>query len=139
MARRLYFHLGRASVAVPGNIAGLCTLASNHGRLPLAALLQPAIEPAGRGYTSRSRPTHVQIAGASLHPYRRRMRAICQRTVAVSSSPANTCNIPHLAGHAAHAGRRRRDYARDGPSGPGHPRRPAGPRRPAHSRRSGLP
>ncbi len=37
------FHLGRGSVAVPGNIAGLCQLAADYGRLPLAILLQPAI------------------------------------------------------------------------------------------------
>jgi len=43
------FHLGRASVAVPGNIAGLCTLAANHGRLPLPTLLEPAIELAEKG------------------------------------------------------------------------------------------
>jgi gamma-glutamyltranspeptidase/glutathione hydrolase len=37
------FHLGRASVAVPGNIAGLCQMAADHGRLPLEVLLEPAI------------------------------------------------------------------------------------------------
>ena len=36
------FHLGRASVAVPGNIFGLCRLAADHGRLPLPVLLEPA-------------------------------------------------------------------------------------------------
>ena len=43
------FHLGRASVAVPGNIFGLCQLAADYGRLPLAALLQPAIGLAQNG------------------------------------------------------------------------------------------
>lgn len=37
------FHLGRASVAVPGNIAGLCLMAEDYGNLPLATLLEPAI------------------------------------------------------------------------------------------------
>jgi gamma-glutamyltranspeptidase / glutathione hydrolase len=37
------FYLGRGAVAVPGNIFGLCRLAADHGRLPLATLLQPAI------------------------------------------------------------------------------------------------
>ncbi|KAA3658255.1 MAG: gamma-glutamyltransferase, partial [Chloroflexi bacterium] len=37
------FHLGRASVAVPGNIVGLCQMAADYGRLPLKTLLQPAI------------------------------------------------------------------------------------------------
>jgi len=30
------FHLGRGSVAVPGNIAGLCKMAVDHGRLSFA-------------------------------------------------------------------------------------------------------
>ncbi len=43
------FHLGRASVAVPGNIAGLCQMAADFGRLPLAKLLEPAIKLAQEG------------------------------------------------------------------------------------------
>lgn len=43
------FHLGRGSVAVPGNIVGLCRLAADYGRLPLATLLQPAISLAQEG------------------------------------------------------------------------------------------
>ena len=43
------FHLGRASVAVPGNIFGLCQMALDFGRLPLATLLEPAIEMAREG------------------------------------------------------------------------------------------
>jgi gamma-glutamyltranspeptidase/glutathione hydrolase len=43
------FHLGRASAAVPGNIAGLCQMAADHGRLPLATLLEPAIKMAQEG------------------------------------------------------------------------------------------
>ncbi|MCA9924105.1 MAG: gamma-glutamyltransferase, partial [Anaerolineales bacterium] len=39
-----HFHLGRASVAVPGNIIGLCQMAADYGRLSLKTLLQPAIE-----------------------------------------------------------------------------------------------
>ncbi|MCA9931186.1 MAG: gamma-glutamyltransferase, partial [Anaerolineales bacterium] len=39
-----HFHLGRASVAVPGNIVGLCQMAADYGRLSLKTLLQPAIE-----------------------------------------------------------------------------------------------
>lgn len=37
------FHIGRASVAVPGVVAGLCRMARERGRLPLATLLEPAI------------------------------------------------------------------------------------------------
>ncbi|MER2598206.1 MAG: gamma-glutamyltransferase [Caldilineales bacterium] len=43
-----HFYVGRGSVAVPGNIAGLCALAA-HGRLPLPVLLEPAIRLARTG------------------------------------------------------------------------------------------
>jgi gamma-glutamyltranspeptidase/glutathione hydrolase len=43
------FYLGRAAVAVPGNITGLCLMAQDHGNLPLATLLAPAIELARDG------------------------------------------------------------------------------------------
>lgn len=38
------FYLGRGSVAVPGNIFGLCRLAADFARLSLDVLLQPALE-----------------------------------------------------------------------------------------------
>ncbi|MFN2168769.1 MAG: gamma-glutamyltransferase, partial [Anaerolineae bacterium] len=37
-----HFYVGRGSMAVPGNVAGLCALAQQAGRLPLAVLLEPA-------------------------------------------------------------------------------------------------
>ncbi len=43
------FHIGRASVAVPGVVAGLCRMAQDRGRLPLAQLLRPAVELARNG------------------------------------------------------------------------------------------
>ena len=43
------FFIGRASVAVPGVVAGLCAMADEHGTLPLTALLQPAVDLARRG------------------------------------------------------------------------------------------
>ncbi len=43
------FHIGRASVAVPGVVAGLCAMAADHGTLPLATLLEPAIRLARDG------------------------------------------------------------------------------------------
>lgn len=43
------FHLGRASVAVPGNVFGLCQMAVDYGRLPLPDLLAPAIAHAQNG------------------------------------------------------------------------------------------
>jgi len=43
------FYIGRASVAVPGFVAGLCTLLEERGTLPLAEVLQPAIRFAREG------------------------------------------------------------------------------------------
>lgn len=42
-ASHQHFYVGRGSVAVPGNVAGLCALAQQAGRLPLPVLLEPAI------------------------------------------------------------------------------------------------
>lgn len=43
------FHVGEASVAVPGLVAGLEQAHRSHGRLPWGALVEPAIELARRG------------------------------------------------------------------------------------------
>jgi gamma-glutamyltranspeptidase/glutathione hydrolase len=43
------FHIGRGAAAVPGNVAGLCALAADYGRLPLSSLLAPAIRLARDG------------------------------------------------------------------------------------------
>ena len=43
------FYIGRASVAVPGVVAGLCQLAAERGTLPLSTLLGPAIDLARHG------------------------------------------------------------------------------------------
>ncbi|MEZ4771211.1 MAG: gamma-glutamyltransferase [Caldilineales bacterium] len=40
---RQHFYVGRGAVAVPGNVAGLCAMAGQSGRLPLPVLLEPAI------------------------------------------------------------------------------------------------
>ena len=43
------FYVGRGSVAVPGNVFGLCQMVVEHGRLPLAEVLAPAIKLAEEG------------------------------------------------------------------------------------------
>ena len=43
------FHIGRASVATPGLIAGLCQMQADLGRFPLNAVLEPAIHYARHG------------------------------------------------------------------------------------------
>ena len=45
------YHLGRASSAVPGDIAGLTQLLADAGTMPLDAVLQPAIRLARDGFT----------------------------------------------------------------------------------------
>lgn len=44
------YYAGRASSGVPGNVAGLCALAEDAGALPLATILEPAIDLARDGY-----------------------------------------------------------------------------------------
>ena len=43
------FHLGRASVAVPGTIFGLCAMHRDFGKLPFKEVVQPAIDLAKNG------------------------------------------------------------------------------------------
>jgi gamma-glutamyltranspeptidase/glutathione hydrolase len=43
------FYLGRGSVSVPGNIAGLGQMSADYGRLPLKVALEPAIKLAREG------------------------------------------------------------------------------------------
>jgi gamma-glutamyltranspeptidase / glutathione hydrolase len=45
------FHVGLGSVAVPGQLAGLCAVHAKHGRLPLRTVLEPAIALAKNGAT----------------------------------------------------------------------------------------
>lgn len=45
-----YFHIGRGSSAVPGNVAGLAQLLDEAGTLPLEAVIQPAVELAREGF-----------------------------------------------------------------------------------------
>lgn len=73
------FYLGRASVAVPGNVFGLCRLAADHGRLPLAQLLQPAIELARNGLPIARFQAETCALLAPLYTHTAGMRAIFTR------------------------------------------------------------
>ena len=42
--------VGASAVAVPGNLAGWCRLHEQHGKLPFADLVEPAIRAASRGF-----------------------------------------------------------------------------------------
>ena len=107
------FHLGRASVAVPGNIAGLCTLASNHGRLPLADLLQPAIHLAEAGTAIEPFQADTCKLLAPLYTHTAGMRAIFAANGRVIQ-PGERLYIPHLADTLRELAQEGADYARHG-------------------------
>ncbi|MEM9777289.1 MAG: gamma-glutamyltransferase [Chloroflexota bacterium] len=68
------FHLGRASVAVPGNIFGLCAMHRDFGKMPFVEVLQPAIQLARNGAPLDE--FQVYIMGL--------LRAICSDTPALN-------------------------------------------------------
>lgn len=72
------FYLGRASVAVPGNLFGLCRLAADYGSLPLATLLEPALELARNGFTISRFQADTSKLLAPLYTHTPEMRAIYQ-------------------------------------------------------------
>lgn len=73
------FHLGRASVAVPGNIFGLCQMAADYGRLPLSNLLEPAIRLAQEGAVLDKFQTDTCKLLAPLYTHTTGMRQIFAR------------------------------------------------------------
>ncbi len=107
------FHLGRGAVAVPGNIFGLCRLASDFGRLPLESLLQPALKLAREGAVLDAfqadtcellRPLYVHTAGVRqiFAPQGRMIRA------------GEAIFFPDLAGTLSELARQGEAYLRDG-------------------------
>lgn len=113
------FYLGRGSVAVPGNIIGLCQMAADHGRLPLAQLLEPAIQLARTGHPLA--PFQADTC-ALLHPiytHTEEMRAIFTRQTS-PTEPARIVRagerlfIPHLAETLQELARVGPDLARRG-------------------------
>jgi len=107
------FYLGRASVAVPGNIAGLCQMAADYGRLTLPELLQPAIELAKDGLAL----TRFQAETCSLlEPIYTRtegMRSIFGRENGVVA-PGEWLKNPDLAYTLSELAREGAAYARNG-------------------------
>jgi gamma-glutamyltranspeptidase/glutathione hydrolase len=73
------FYLGRGSVAVPGNIAGLCRLAADYGRLSLPELLEPAIALAREGVPLSQFQAETCALLAPIYTHTPGMRAIFQR------------------------------------------------------------
>ncbi len=90
------FHLGRASVAVPGNIFGLCQLAADYGRLPLPTLLQPALRLAREGLHLTRFQTDTCELLAPLYTHTPAMRRIFMKNGRLIQ-PEDHFHIPDLA------------------------------------------
>jgi len=90
------FYLGRGSVAVPGNIAGLCQMAADFGRLPLRQILGPAIRYAREGVNLSPLQVGVCELLRPLYTHTPNMAAIFQRGERMIR-PEDTLFIPHLA------------------------------------------
>ena len=90
------FHLGRASVAVPGNIFGLCQLAADYGRLPLETLLQPALHLAREGAVLDEFQANTCELLRPLYTHTESMRAIFAPTGQMVRGGERLL-IPHLA------------------------------------------
>ena len=65
-----YYHVGRGSTAVPGNIAGLAQLLEDAGTLPLGTVLKPAIRLARDGFPlSAAQAYLISIVGSGILCY----------------------------------------------------------------------
>ncbi len=90
------FYLGRGSVAVPGNIFGLCQMACDHGRLPLSVLLEPAIHLAENGHELVRFQAETCALLEPLYTHTAGMREIFSRNGRIIKS-GEQLYIPHLA------------------------------------------
>lgn len=90
------FHLGRASVAVPGNVFGLCQMAADYGRLPLRELLAPAIRLARDGVAIHPFQADTCALLAPLYLHTAGMRRIFEREGRMIRAGERVL-IPHLA------------------------------------------
>jgi gamma-glutamyltranspeptidase/glutathione hydrolase len=101
------FYLGRGSVAVPGNIAGLCQMAADHGRLSLPELLEPAIRLAQEGVPLSQFQAETCALLRPIYTHTPGMRAIFGRPEGVIAA-GERLTIPDLA-------RTLGDLAQEGP------------------------
>ncbi len=90
------FYLGRGSVAVPGNIAGLCKMVEDHGRLPLASILKPAIRYAREGHYLAPFQVETCELLAPIYTNTPEMNRIFTSNGRIIQSD-NKLSIPHLA------------------------------------------
>jgi gamma-glutamyltranspeptidase/glutathione hydrolase len=108
------FYLGRGSVAVPGNIAGLCRLAAAHGRLPLADLLAPARRLATDGVALTAFQADTCRLLAPLYTHTDGIRAVFAANGRVIAAEERLF-IPDLAATLAALAQQGEAYARTGP------------------------
>lgn len=90
------FYLGRASVAVPGNIFGLCRLLAEYGRLPLKTVLQPALDHAQNGLPLTPFQAYTCQLLGTIYTHTESMRQIFKKN-GKFIGPGDTLLIPHLA------------------------------------------
>ncbi|MEZ4518982.1 MAG: gamma-glutamyltransferase [Chloroflexota bacterium] len=108
------FFLGRGSVAVPGNIAGLCRLAADYGRLPLTVLLQPAIRMAKEGVQLTAFQAETCDLLTPLYTHTDGMRAVFAGNGRMIR-PGERIVIPNLADTFQALATHGAEYARTGP------------------------
>ena len=108
------FHIGRGSVAVPGNLAGLCQMAADHGRLPLRQLLAPAIEAARAGIPIADYQAFACNLLSPLYTATEGMRAIFQPSGRMIQG-GDRLYIPHLAETLEGLAEQGAEYGRTGP------------------------
>jgi len=113
------FHVGRASVAVPGMIPGLCAIQRDLGRLPLARLLEPAIRLARAGSPLAPLQAHIHgvIAPILLHTPEARAVFGDPSNPMRSLPPGAPMAMPILADMLEALGQEGERIARDGPVG----------------------
>lgn len=107
------FYLGRGSVAVPGNIAGLCQMAADHSRLPLPELLAPAIRLAQDGVSLSRFQADTCALLEPIYTHTAGMRAIFGRPNGVIAA-GERLMIPDLAQTLTALAQEGPDFARRG-------------------------
>ncbi len=107
------FFLGRGAVAVPGNIAGLCHMAADYGRLPLTVLLGPALRLARDGVALSAFQTDTCRLLAPLYTHTDGIRRVFAPNGRVIEAEERLF-IPDLAGTLAALAREGEHYARSG-------------------------
>ncbi len=70
------FHIGQATIAVPGTLKGLLDIHKNHGRLPLEEVLRPAIDFARNGVEITPIQSYTMDLLAPLLDFTKEMRSL---------------------------------------------------------------